>query len=72
MHTVAQQSDPLAPLLADVAFLLFIHCSRVRGPRRIKQNKATANQSPCLGFVDEEPHSKRTTTRQQLDCAKTL
>ena len=35
-------------------------------------SKATADQSPLLSFVYEESHSKRTSTRQQLDCAKTL
>ena len=54
--------------------------SRARGRQRdplgpppaIIGNKATANQSPLLRLVDEESHSKRTSTRQQLDCAKTL
>ena len=46
-----------------------------RGPRwikTIKGNKAAANQSPLLRLFYEESRSKRTTTRQQLDCLKTL
>ena len=38
----------------------------------IMGNKATANQSPLLKLFYEKSHSKRTSTRQQLDCAKTL
>ena len=30
-----------------------------------KQGDSLTNR-PCLGFVDEESHSKRTSTRQQL------
>ena len=37
-----------------------------RETRRLQTNR------PCLGFVYEESHSKRTSTRQRLDCAKTL
>ena len=37
-----------------------------------QENKAAARQSPCLSSVYEESHSKRTTTRQQLVCARTL
>jgi hypothetical protein len=36
----------------------------------IAENKAAANQSPLLRL--RRVSSKRTTTRQQLDCAKTL
>jgi hypothetical protein len=39
--------------------------------RRIKENKATANQSPWLKLY-EESDSKGTSKRRQLDCAKTL
>ena len=35
-------------------------------------NKATANQSPLPSLVSEESDPKRTSTRQQLDCTKTL
>ena len=48
---------------------------RRRAPRRIKAikgNKAAADQSPLLRLFYEKSHSKRTTTRQQLDCPKTL
>ena len=48
---------------------------RRRAPRRIKAikgNKAAADQSPLLRLFYEESRSKRTTTRQQLDCPKTL
>ena len=38
---------------------------------RLKTRRLLTNR-PCLGFVYEESHSKRTSTRQQLDCAKTL
>src|SRR5205807_1772531 len=37
----------------------------------ITGNKAAANQSPLLRLCYEESHSKRTSTRRQLDCAKT-
>ena len=37
-----------------------------RKTRRLLTNR------PCLGYVYEESHSKRTSTRQQLDCTKTL
>ena len=40
--------------------------------RTIMGNKATANQSPLLKLFYEKSHSKRTSTRQQLDYAKTL
>jgi hypothetical protein len=40
--------------------------SNNRKTRRLLTNR------PCLGFVYEESHSKRTSTRQQLDCAETL
>jgi hypothetical protein len=45
-----------------------IHHPRAREAR--KQGELT--NRPCLGFVYEESHSKRTSTRQQLDCSKTL
>src|SRR5262245_63594693 len=35
-------------------------------------NKATANQSPLLKLCLQRVRSERTSTRQQLDCAKTL
>jgi hypothetical protein len=38
--------------------------------RPTKRNKAAANQSPLLRL--SRVHSKRTSTRQQLDCTKTL
>ena len=41
------------------------------GARPMKENKATANQSPWLKLY-EESDSKRTSKRQQLDCAETL
>jgi hypothetical protein len=45
---------------------------QAHGQQTIRGNKATATNRPCLGFASEESHSKRTSTRQQLDCAKTL
>jgi hypothetical protein len=50
------------------AFTIFFALTRARKQetRRLLTNR------PCLGFVSEESHSKRTSTRQQLDCAKTL
>jgi hypothetical protein len=38
--------------------------------RRFANLRRLLTNRPCLGFVDEEPHSKRTSTRQQLDCAR--
>ena len=58
------------------AIVVFIHWrGAAEVARRITdkgKNKATANQSPLLKLFYEESHSKRTSTRQQLDCAKTL
>ena len=50
-----------------------IWLSRLGGAAAIvgKTRRLLTNR-PCLGFVYEESHSKRTSTRQQLDCAKTL
>ena len=45
-----------------------------RARRRIKEYQETRRlltNGPCLSLVYEESHSKRTSTRQQLDCAKT-
>ena len=57
----------------------FLTLTRARGGRRLqttfsKQEKTRRllTNRPCLGFVHEESLSKRTSTRQQLDCAKTL
>src|ERR1700676_5077875 len=40
--------------------------------RASRKTRRLLTNRPCLGFVYEETHSKRTSTRQQLDCAKTL
>src|SRR6202162_4018500 len=40
--------------------------------RRSKQNKAIADQSPLLKLSLRRVRFQRTSTRQQLDCAKTL
>src|SRR6202790_5381064 len=40
--------------------------------RRSKQNKAIADQSPLLKLSLPRVRFQRTSTRQQLDCAKTL
>jgi hypothetical protein len=50
--------------------LLIVGVRAPNGARRMKENKATANQSPWLKH--EESDSKGTSKRQQLDCAQTL
>jgi hypothetical protein len=66
-YGVHRQRSPNSAALT-VELVLFSPLTRAhnRETRRLLTNR------PCLGFVDEESHSKRTSTRQQLDCAKTL
>ena len=51
--------------------LLIVGVRAPNGARRMKENKATANQSPWLKLY-EEFDFKGTSKRQQLDCAQTL
>jgi len=65
--------ENLGALLADAADSCLANAGSGRRWRRAsRKTRRLLTNRPCLGSVYEESHSKRTSTRQQLDCAKTL
>src|SRR5260370_14136747 len=68
--------DPYARARARLARPWSARCYGVarhrEGSRQKQQNKAIADQSPLLKLNLRRVRFQRTSTRQQLDCAKTL
>ena len=73
MNAVGLMVPHVGLLTALAALTGFVSYNvRARGPPPRQETRRLPANRPCQAFVSEESDSKRTSTRQQLDCTRTL